>query len=88
MECASLALAEILHHLRWMQDYLEQLWAFHVWTVIAVVAAVLSAICIFADRRRHRRTHIEQVGFMPWTGMSVLAIMITLLSTALAIKTG
>ena len=77
-----------MHHFRRMQNYLEQLWAFHIWTVIAVAAAMLSAVCIFADRRRHRRTEIEQVGFMPWTGMSALAIMITLLSTALAIKAG
>ena len=71
-----------------MQDYLTALWVFHIWTVIAVAAAILSAISIFADRRRHRRTRIEQVGFMPWTGISVFAIMVTLMATALAIKTG
>jgi hypothetical protein len=71
-----------------MQGYLAQLWAFHIWTVIAIAGALLSAISIVADRRRHRRTRIENVGFMPWTGISVLAIMITLLSTALAIKAG
>ncbi len=75
-------------HLRPMQETLSQLWAFHIWAVVAVGAAILSAFSIFADRRRHRRTQIEQVGFMPWTGISVLAIMVTLLSTALAIKAG
>ena len=77
-----------MHHLLPMQNYLAQLLAFHIWTVIAVGGAILSAISIFADRRRHRRTQIEQVGFMPWTGISVFAVMVTLLSTALAIKAG
>lgn len=77
-----------MHHLLPMQNYLAQLWAFHIWTVIAVGAAALSAVSIFADRRRHRRTQIEHVGFMPWTGISVFAVMVTLMSTALAIKAG
>ncbi len=77
-----------MHHLPRMQDYLAELWTFHIWTVIAAGAAILSAVSIFADRRRHRRTRIEQVGFMPWTGISVFAIMVTLMSTALAIKAG
>jgi hypothetical protein len=71
-----------------MQEYLSQLWDFHMWTVVAVAGAILSGISIVADRRRHRRTNIERVGFMPWTGLSVLSIMVTLLSTALAIKAG
>ena len=77
-----------MHHLLAMQDYLAELWVFHIWTVIAIAGAILSAVSIFADRRRHRRTRIEQVGFMPWTGISVFSIMVTLMSTALAIKTG
>jgi hypothetical protein len=77
-----------MHHLLAMQDYLLELWDFHIWTVIAVAGAILSAISIFADRRRHRRARIEQVGFMPWTGISVFAIMVTLMATALAIKAG
>ena len=77
-----------MHHLRSMQDYLLELWDFHIWTVIAAVAAIVSAISIVADRRRHRRIRMEQVGFMPWTGISVFAIMATLMATALAIKTG
>ena len=77
-----------MHHLVAMQDYLAELWAFHIWTVIAFAGAIVSAVSIFADRRRHRRTQIEQVGFMPWTGISVFAIMVALMSTALAIKAG
>lgn len=71
-----------------MQNFLADLWAFHVWTVFAMAAAMLSAVSIFADSRRQKRTQIERVGFMPWTGISILAIMVTLLSTALAIKAG
>lgn len=71
-----------------MQEYLTQLWDFHMWVVVAITGAILSLISIVADRRRHRRNNIEHVGFMPWTGISVLSIMVTLLSTALAIKAG
>ena len=71
-----------------MQEYLTQLWDFHMWVVVAIMGAMLSLISIVADRRRHRRTNIEHVGFMPWTGISVFSIMVTLLSTALAIKAG
>lgn len=71
-----------------MQDYILELWDFHIWTIIAALAAIVSTVSIFADRRRHRRTRMEQVGFMPWTGISVFAIMVTLMATALAIKTG
>jgi hypothetical protein len=71
-----------------MQGYLIQLWDFHIWTVVAGAGAMCSTISIFADRRRQRRTNIERVGFMPWTGISIFSIMVTLLATALAIKSG
>jgi hypothetical protein len=63
-------------------------WDFHMWTVIAALSALLSLISILADRRRSKRTVLENVGFMPWTGISVMATLATVVSIALAIKQG
>jgi hypothetical protein len=71
-----------------MIEYWQQAWAFHIWSVIAVVGAALSLISIVADRRRQKRTSIEAVGFMPWTGISVFAMMVTFMALLLAIKQG
>lgn len=85
---ARLALIHNCAHLPQMQEFLTQLWDFQIWTVVAIAGAMVAVVSIIADRRRHRRTNMENVGFMPWTGISVLSIMVTLLSTALAIKAG
>jgi hypothetical protein len=63
-------------------------WDFHMWSVIAALAALLALVSILADRRRSRRIVIENVGFMPWTGISVMATLVTVMSVALAIKAG
>jgi hypothetical protein len=47
---------------------------------------VLAVISIFADRRRSARVRLEDVGFMPWTGITVMAVLLTVMAIALAIK--
>jgi hypothetical protein len=69
-------------------EYLQQLWDFHIWTVIAALGAVTALISILADRRRQRRVLLEAVGFMPWTGISVMATLVMVVSIALALKQG
>jgi hypothetical protein len=61
-------------------------WSNHFWTGISVLSAILVLISSLADRRRHRRTNIDNVGFMPWTAITVIAVLSTVLSAALAIK--
>jgi hypothetical protein len=39
-----------------------------------------------ADRRRHKRVNIEDVGFVPWPTITVLSVLGTVLAAALAIK--
>lgn len=63
-------------------------WGNHFWLGILCGALVVMAVAIIADRRRQKRRNIENVGFMPWTGITVLATLIALVSAALAIKIG
>lgn len=56
------------------------------WTVISVLSAIMVAVSSVADRRRGRRSNIEAVGFMPWTAITVMSVLATVLSIALAIK--
>ncbi|MFC4291660.1 hypothetical protein ACFOWX_04440 [Sphingorhabdus arenilitoris] len=68
-------------------EYLTGLWNDHLWMIVAILAATTSLFSIFADRRRVKRINLEKVGFMPWTGISVLSIFITVAAIALTIKT-
>ena len=63
-------------------DYLNA----HLWAVAAFIFASLVIISAIADRKRHRRMNIDDVGFMPWTGITVFSVLAALLSIALAIK--
>jgi hypothetical protein len=56
------------------------------WELIAAVSVLAIVISGFADRHRSKRKDINQVGFMPWTAITVFAVMAVLLATALAIK--
>lgn len=63
-------------------------WSNHFWTVTSIISAIAVLVSSIADRRRHRRTNIDDVGFMPWTAITVFAVLATVLSAALAIKGG
>ena len=58
----------------------------HFWTVAALCCGILVAVAAIADRRRNRRVQLEDVGFMPWTGITVMAVLLTVMTIALAIK--
>ncbi len=63
-------------------DYLSA----HLWVIAAFIFGCVVIISAIADRKRHRRVNIEDVGFMPWTGITVFSVLAALLSIALAIK--
>ena len=68
-------------------EYLEEfIWQDHFWTAFSIALAMVVVISSLADRRRHKRTDIEDVGFVPWTMITVLSVLGTVLSAALAIK--
>ena len=62
--------------------------AFHPFALIALSSFGLALIAGFADWRRTRRRHIDRVGFMPWSFITVMAAMVTLFSAALAVQAG
>lgn len=69
--------------MRWF----EQLnWQDHIWAVSSVMSALVVLVSSLADRRRHNRVSIDDVGFMPWTAITVFSVLATVLSAALAIK--
>jgi hypothetical protein len=61
-------------------------WTNHFWAANSVVSATVVLFSSLADRRRHRRTNINDVGFMPWTAITVFAVLATVISAALALK--
>lgn len=68
-------------------DWIEQFfWQDHFWMTCALASASLVLISGVADRRRHKRVNIEDVGFIPWPIITLLSVLGTVLATALAIK--
>jgi hypothetical protein len=67
-------------------DWLFEIWDDHFWVIAAIFCALIVLVSIIADRHRHNRTRIEDVGFMPWTGMTVSGVILTVISIAFAIK--
>lgn len=47
---------------------------------------LLAGWAILADRRRMKRTNLDRVGFMPWTSISVLALVIAAFAASLALR--
>jgi hypothetical protein len=71
-----------------MKHQIAQLWAFHSWAIVAAASALVTVISIVADRRRSKRHRLDKVGFMPWTGISIMATLVTVIAIALSLKVG
>lgn len=56
-----------------------------VMTMIGVGASLMIALAAWADRRRGKRRNLEDVGFVPWQLVSILATFIALFAFALAL---
>lgn len=50
------------------------------------LAAVLALVAWVGDHRRHRRRHIDRVGFMPWTTIFFFALMVAVLLLGLSAR--
>ncbi|KQM22449.1 hypothetical protein ASE73_14550 [Sphingomonas sp. Leaf24] len=55
------------------------------WT-IAGVAAMLFAVSVLAERRRTLRRDPDRVGWMPWTLVQLIAVLLAVFSVAMALK--
>ncbi|MET1755681.1 hypothetical protein ABVV53_09450 [Novosphingobium sp. RD2P27] len=57
------------------------------WLIIAAgVAALIAVLAWLAENRRVRRVNLDQVGFMPWTGLFFFAILAAVVLLALGVK--
>jgi hypothetical protein len=66
----------------WILDYLDT----HFWAALSIFFCTLIIISVLAEKRRQNRKRIEDVGFMPWTGITVMSVFAAVISAAFAIK--
>lgn len=52
-----------------------------------IVCAVTAALAWIAERRRAGRVVLDQVGFMPWTGIFFFALMGAVILGGLSLRT-
>lgn len=55
------------------------------WT-IAGVAAILFAVSVLAERRRTLRRNPDRVGWVPWTLVQLIAVLVVVFAVAMALK--
>ncbi len=61
-------------------------WDNNIWAVVAVLAIIVAVISIWADMRRQKRKNLNDVGFMPWTLISFLSILMAFVATIFVIR--
>lgn len=57
------------------------------WTIIAVAGLLVAAMALLADRRRMKRKAPDRVGWVPWTPVFFVALMVAVVTGGLALKT-
>ena len=53
---------------------------------IGIAAALIAALAWWGDRRRIRRRNLDAVGWMPWTPVFFVALMVAVIGLGLAAK--
>jgi hypothetical protein len=61
-------------------------WSNHFWPALSALSAIVALISGVADGRRDRRRDFNAVGFMPWTAITVFAVLAMVVAGAMALK--
>lgn len=59
---------------------------FTILRAIGSAAALIAALAWWADRRRVRRSNLDAVGWIPWTPVFFVALMVAVVALGLAAK--
>lgn len=54
--------------------------------LVGVAAALLAVLSRWADMRRLRRVDPDAVGFMPWTGIFFVALLVSCITLGIAVR--
>jgi hypothetical protein len=67
---------------------MQQIWTSEAgrWAVLAGAALCCAMLAQLGEVRRMRRRRVDDVGFMPWGGLFLLAFAIAALSTLVALS--
>lgn len=57
-----------------------------IWGQLALVMSALAGTAAIADARRMRRRNFDRVGFMPWSLILIISMIVAAFSTALMLK--
>ena len=53
---------------------------------LGIAATLIAALAWWGDRRRIRRSNLDAVGWVPWTPVFFVALMVAVVSLGLAAK--
>ena len=53
---------------------------------IGIAATLIAALAWWGDRRRVRRSNLDAVGWMPWTPVFFVALMVACVALGLAVR--
>lgn len=56
------------------------------WGQLALVMSALAGTAAIADARRMRRRDFDRVGFMPWSLILIISLIVAAFATAIALK--